>query len=354
MKADNFRLVRKLIDAVSPSGCESPAALVFSQELPGIRIERDCIGNTSAIITPRRSLGKIMLAAHSDEIGLMVKYIDEDGFVYFSPVGAIDPGVLIGVRVTMINGSGKQIHGVIGKKPIHLMDAKERERAASMDDLFIDIGCRKKSEAEKLLAVGDTGIVEFSLDFLQKDRIAGRGLDDRIALYVIIEVMKRLHKEKNKLNFEVFGVATTQEEVGHRGAQVSSFNINPDCCLVIDVTHDTSYPGSSKQKDGDVTLGLGPCICRGPILHPLLTSMIEQFAKLKKIPLQVDIGTRSTGTDSDHIQNNCGGIATALLEIPLRYMHTPSEMIAMGDVEKLIDLITGFILSLKTKPDFRV
>ncbi|MDD5092391.1 MAG: M42 family metallopeptidase [Candidatus Wallbacteria bacterium] len=354
MQKDSRRFLEALHNAESPSGSEHKAKAVFKEYVKGSidSITNDCIGNTVACLEPLKPKGSIMLAGHIDEIGLMVRYIDENGYLFCSAVGGIDPAVLPGKRVRFVNRKGSLIPGVIGKKPIHLLDAKDREKAVSMDDLFVDIGCLKKKEAEKMIDLGDVGVIDHGLTLLHNDLAVARAFDDRIGVYIIAEVLKKLAPQKKKLNYRVLGVATTQEEIGLRGATVAAYNIKPDLAIALDVTHAIDYPDISKKKFGDISLGKGGAIVRGPNIHPWISNRLIETARQKKIPHQLLANPRPTGTDANTIQITRGGIPAGLIGIPLRYMHTPSEVLSLKDVDSIVNLVCEFILSLKDEINF--
>lgn len=346
----------QILEAKSPSGFEYAAKSVYKKQLEKIatNIIGDSIGNTIAILKPKKAIGSIMLAGHIDEIALMVKYIDDKGFVFVSPVGGVDPAILPGKRVKFLSYTGKEVLGIIGKKPIHLMDAKDEKKAVKFDDLFIDIGAKDKKEAEKMLMIGDTGVIDYGVDFLGDDFAVSRAFDDRIGAFIIAEVLRELKKDISKLKYDVYGVATVQEEVGLRGATVASYNIKPDLAIALDVTHAIDYPDVNPKKFGDIKLGNGSVIVRGPNIHPFISKDLIQIAEKKKIPYQVSGAPKPTGTDANIIQIMRGGIPVALVSIPLRYMHTPSEMLSLKDIDNIIKLLKEFILSLNKKIDFNI
>ncbi|MDD2715737.1 MAG: M42 family metallopeptidase [Candidatus Wallbacteria bacterium] len=353
MHKDSLKFLEALHLASSPTGSEIPAKKVFREYLKNYadRFESDTIGNTIAVLSGSKPKGSILLAGHIDEVGVMVKYIDEKGFIFFSAVGGIDPAVLPGKRV-VFEKNGKKIVGVLGKKPIHLLDAKDRDKAVQMEDLFIDIGCNSKKEAAKLLELGDTGVTSYGLEYLPNDLAVARGFDDRIGAFIIAETLKNLSSHKKNLAYTVYATATTQEEIGLRGASVCAFNLKPDLAIALDVTHAIDYPNVEKKKFGDINLGKGGVIPKGPNIHPWIYTNLVSVAKKSKIPYQVNALPRPAGNDSNVIQITRGGIPVGVVAIPLRYMHTPSEVLSLKDVENIIRLLTDFILGLKEKVNF--
>ncbi|MDD5092481.1 MAG: M20/M25/M40 family metallo-hydrolase [Candidatus Wallbacteria bacterium] len=353
MKTD--QLLNNLMQNASPSGSEGSCARVLKDHFKKspVKISGDMIGNVEMSLQTGKSLGTVMLTAHIDEIGFMVRYIDDNGFIHFSTVGGWDPCVIPGCRVTF-QGKKGLVQGVIGRTAIHLLDAKDRDRPVKLEDLFIDIGCAKKKEAEALLQLGDVGVVDSGTLALNGDRVACRGADDKIGVYIISRVLENLSRKVDSLKFNVCGLATTQEEIGGRGAAAGAYRIKPDLCIALDVTHAVDFPEIDRKKHHDISLGKGPVITLGPILHPWITDRLRKTAQKLKIKTQIETTQRFTGTDADDIQKNRGGIPTGLIGIPLRYMHTPSEVYSENDIADIIKLLERFVLDLDRMPDFRI
>lgn len=341
-----FQFLKKFADSPSPSGFEQPAQRVWRDYVgPHVdKIDSDVMGNTWGVIEGKKKL-RVMLAGHADEIGLMITYIDDAGFCSFDAIGGVDAHLLPGKRVN-VHGEEGQVLGIIGRKPIHLLEADERTKVSKLKDLFIDIGAADKKEAEKLVAVGDAATFIDELTRLQGENVAGRGFDDKVGSMIVAEVLRRVGKKKKKLNCSLYGVSTVQEEIGLRGAKASAYGIDPDIGLCVEVTFATDHPGADKKSVGDVQLGKGPVLSRGANINPKLFKLLKQVAKKEEIPLQVEAAPRATGTDANVMQLNRSGVATALVEIPLRYMHTSGEVLNLLDVENAIRLITAFLLSL--------
>jgi endoglucanase len=350
MKKEQFEFLEKLIDAPSPSGYEGPAAKVYRDYVKKYSdlVTTDVMGSVIAVKNPDGK-PKIMLAGHIDEIGLIIHYIDDKGFLYFHEIGGIDPGVLPGCRVSIYTEKGP-IVGVIGRTAIHLIEREDRGKALKLSDLWIDIGVKDKKEAQKLIRIGDPATVSYHLEKLQGDLVVSRAFDDKAGVFVIAEVLRLLQGKQIKA--AVYATATTQEELGHRGARTSAFSIDAEVGIAIDVTHGNDFPTSSKTKNGEIDLGKGPVITRGANITPRVEMMLSETGKKQKIPIQLEAHGCSTGTDANIMQMTKSGMATGLVSIPLRYMHTPSEVMSMSDLENAAKLIAAFIEELEPETDW--
>ena len=350
MKIDTS-LLERLVSTPSPSGSEGKVQSIVREELSKVcqQVTTDLHGNVIGAINPGASL-KIMLAGHCDEIGLMVKYIDDNGYIFFGAIGGVDAGVLPGAHVMVHAGSG-EVPGVIGRKPIHLMEEKERGKQLKLHELWVDIGAKNREEAEKVVSPGDSITVVASYRPLMGSLVAGRGFDDRIGVFVVLETMKGLKRKGCEV--AVYGVSTVQEELGLRGARTSAFGIDPHAGIAIDVGFATDCPDVEKKRVGDVSLGSGPILHRGPNINPVLGGYMEKVAKDKEIPFQLTGEPRATGTDANAIQVNRAGVAAALVSIPNRYMHTPAEVISLEDVGNAVSLLVEVMSSLPGNTDFR-
>ncbi|MBI4721867.1 MAG: M42 family metallopeptidase [Candidatus Stahlbacteria bacterium] len=355
MKSESLGFLRTFMDAMSPSGFEDEAREIWKQRTKRFvdEVFSDVHGNAIAVLN-KKGKPKVMLAGHMDEIGYMVKYVDSKGFIYFSPIGGIDLHLIPGKRVWIKTKKGK-ILGVIGREPIHTLEEEERKKVAKIENLFIDIGMTKKEETLELVSIGDPAIPAVGFEVLNKDRVVGRGFDDKGGAFIVSEILRLLSSEK-KLKPSVYGVATVQEEIGLRGATTSAFRIAPDVGIAIDVTHATDYPAimmASKQiKHGEVVIGKGPVISRGPNINPKVFDLLVEVAKKDKIPYQIEAAPRGTGTDANTIQLTREGVATGLVSIPNRYMHTPVELVSLDDLENIAKLLAGFIMRINEKSDF--
>jgi len=343
-------LLERLISTPSPSGFEGRVQSMVRDELSRVcdQVSTDLHGNVIGVVNPEAPL-RVMLAGHCDEIGLMVRYIDENGYLFFGAIGGVDAGVLPGAHV-MVHARDGEIPGVIGRKPIHLMEEKERGKQLKLHELWIDVGAKDRKEAEKVVSPGDPITVVASYRPLMGSLVAGRGFDDRIGVFVVLETMKGLREKGCEV--AVYGVSTVQEELGLRGARTSAFGVDPHAGIAIDVGFATDCPDVDKKRVGDVSLGKGPILHRGPNINPVLGKHLEQVALDKEIPFQLTGEPRATGTDANAIQVNRSGVAAALLSIPNRYMHTPAEVISLDDVQGAVDLLVEALVSLTADTDF--
>jgi putative aminopeptidase FrvX len=281
----------------------------------------------------------VMLAGHCDQIGLIVQHIDDEGYLYVQPIGGWDPQMLLGQRMTVWSDAG-EVFGVIGKKPIHLLTEEERKQVPKMKDLWLDIGAASKEEAQQMVRIGDPVTVALGLARMPNQRAVSPAMDDKTGMWVVIEALRRA--DKAKLDCALFAVSTVQEEVGLRGARTSSFGIEPHVGVAVDVTHATDCPTIEKKEEGDVRLGKGPVIYRGPNCNAKVVRLLIQTADEQKIPYQLGASGRATPTDANAIQINRSGVAAALVSIPNRYMHSPVEMISLEDLDRAADLLARF------------
>ena len=352
MEGKSYNFLKNILNAISPSGFEDEAAFVWKEYAKEFahKVVTDLHGNSIAILNEDGE-PRVMLAGHIDEIGFMVKYIDDDGFIYFTPIGGWDLQIPQGQRVWIKTKDGR-VTGVIGKKPIHLLEEEESKKIPKFKDLWIDIGVKNRKEAEEVVKIGDPVVLAYEFTPLKEDNIAARGIDDRVGAFVVLEALRLLSKEKIKA--AVFSVATVQEEIGLRGAKTSAFRINPKVGIAVDVTFATDFPKIRREKEaiGDVKLGKGPVIARGPNINPKVFETLVDAAEKEGIPYQVEGLPRGTGTDANVIQLTREGVATGLISIPNRYMHTPCEVINLNDVENAAKLIASFIKRLDEKFDF--
>ncbi len=344
MNEKSLSFLKRLMGTPSPSGHERAAQDIVKAEIEGFcdRVERDTHGNQIGIINPE-GRPRVMLSGHIDEIGFMIKYIDENGYLYFAPVGGWDPQISQGQRVVILTKKGL-IKGVIGKKPIHLMTQEDRKKVVQIKDQWIDIGAKNKEEAEKIVRVGDYAVVDVQFEELMGDIVVSRGFDDKSGAFVVAETL-RLLKDKD-FPAGVYGVTSVQEEIGLRGAKTAAYHINPDIGIAIDVTFATDAPTVEKKLVGDIKIGGGPVIARGPNINPKVEALLIKTAEEEGIPYQLEGANRATGTDANAIQITRGGIAAGLVSIPNRYMHTPCEIVSLSDLENVAKLLAGFIKRL--------
>jgi putative aminopeptidase FrvX len=339
-----------LMEAPSPSGYEGPARKVFREYVePYVdEVLADPHGNVIAALNPE-GRPRLMLAGHIDEIGFLVQYVSDEGYIHFSMVGGVDTSLVASHQVTIWTAKGP-IGGVVGKMPIHLMDRESRGKKVEMHKLWIDIGARNKADALKKVRIGDSITFSQGMMSLQHGLVAARGFDDKIGVFVVAETLRLLARKKIKA--AVFGVATVQEELGLRGARTSAYGIAPDLGIAIDVDFATDFPGMEKAKIGEVSLGKGPVIVRGANINPILGERIIKTADKHRIPYQMSAEPRATGTDANAIQITRAGTAAALIGIPNRYMHTPVEVVALKDAENAAKLLAKFAAELPEDIDF--
>ncbi|AQT69656.1 Putative aminopeptidase YsdC [Anaerohalosphaera lusitana] len=354
MNKTSEKFLQQLLEAPSPSGFEQPAAKVFRDYVKKDvdQLITDAHGNTITVLNPKAKF-KFMLAGHIDEIGLMVTHIDKDGYIYTAQVGGMDPALLIGQRVKILTEKGN-VFGVIGRKAIHHMTPDERGKGVKMDNIWVDIGADSKEDAQKRVEIGDPMVIDVPYRRMTDDKIVSRAMDDKAGAFIVAEVMRRLAKKKKDLKISVIGVATVQEELGLRGAITSSYSVNPDAGIAIDVGFASDHPDTDKKKLGDLKLGEGPNLHRGANINPVLEKALLKTAKKHKIPYQITAEARATGTDANAIQLCRGGAAATLISIPNRYMHTPVEMISISDMDNIIKLIVAYITEHPANRDYRI
>ena len=344
------RYLEELTQTPSPSGYEQPIQKVIQKRVESCSetFEVDVHGNIIVGVNVGKS-PRVMLSGHCDEIGFMITHISDEGFLYFSPIGGVDPLLMPGLRVVIYAQKGV-IPGVIGKKPIHLMTAEDKQKKARWTELWIDIGAKDAKDAKKDVRIGDPVTFEGTFLHMKNDIVVSRGFDDKIGTFVVTELLTRI--DPKKINCALFSVATVQEEIGLRGAKTSSFRINPDIGIAVDIGFSSDFPEGEKKAYGDIQLGKGPMLSRGANINQKLGSLLEKTAQKNKIPFQVTAAPRATGTDANAMQVNRQGVATALISIPTRYGHTPVELLCLEDVENAIKLLQCFLESLKPDQSF--
>ncbi|AHY47432.1 Cellulase M-related protein [Rubrobacter radiotolerans] len=351
MRDASLKFFKTLLSTPGPSGYEAAVAEVWREEARSFadEVRGDRMGNSFATVgkggTPR-----VMLSGHIDEIGLIVTHIDEKGLLYFKGVGGWDSQVLVGQRVKVQTANG-EVPGVIGKKAIHLMSVEERKKVSQIKDLWIDVGAKDGEEAKGLVRIGDVAVLDQDVLELPNGRIASRSIDNRMGAFVVLEALRLLSEEED-LNAEVIASASVQEEIGLNGARGAAFGLDPDAAIAVDVTHATDTPGISKSENGDHAFGSGPVITRGSTLSPLVTGGLIETAEREGIPHTLEADANRTGTDADAIHLSRAGIATAVVSCPNRYMHSPSEMVQLDDVENCARLIAAYVKSLPKDADF--
>ena len=335
-----------LLKAKSPSGAEAQAQAVYDKYVRphAAAYANDALGNRLASLNPKGT-PTLMMAGHMDELGLIIIYVNKDGFLYFDTIGGHDLSIISGRRVIIQTANGP-VKGVTGKRAIHLMDEEDRKKVPKKHEIWIDIGAKTKAEALTRIAIGDVATYDHEFELINGSIGTARAFDNKVGAYIVGEALIRLAKEKSKLAAKVVSVATTQEEIGTRGAQTSAFAVDPHVALIVDVGHATDHPDCDPRKFGETKLGGGPIICRGPNINPKVYERLVATAKKLKIPYQLEADPRPTGTDARAIQMARGGVACGLVSIPLRYMHTPSEIVDLEDVENCVKLFAAFAKSV--------
>ncbi len=350
MKEESFRLLTDLVQAPSPSGFEEPVQKVVRKEMKKFadEVRTDVHGN---VIGTKNPSGKprLMLAGHCDEIGFMVKYIDEKGFIFFSSIGGVDAHITPGKRVQVHTRNGPVL-GVIGRKAIHMLKEEERKKVVELSQQWIDIGVKDKKEAEKMVSIGDPITFSERLERLAGDLVVSRGFDDKVGAFVICEVLRRI--SDRPLRAAVFATSTVQEEIGLRGAQTAAYAINPQVGIAVEVDLATDHPDVDKKREGEILLGKGVVLFRGANINPKVGEMLINVAQKKGIPYQLAGASGGTGTDANVIQLSRAGVATALMSVPVRYLHTPVEVLSLKDLEATVKLLTAFVLEIKEGMSF--
>lgn len=352
MISDTARaFLHRLLDTPGPSGFEAAPARVWRDEAAQFATVRtDVAGNSIAEVNPEGS-PTILLAGHIDEIGLIVTYIDDEGFVYVAGIGGWDPQVLVGQRLKFLSPTGDVI-GVVGKKPIHLIKTEEKEKAVKMTDLWVDIGAASRAEAEERVAIGDAAVIDSRAIEFPNGRIVSRSIDNRIGAFVVLEALRRYADSPGRAH--VVAVATAQEEIAMLGggALICATCVNPRMALVVDVTFATDHPNIEKKEIGEAKIGGGPVLSRGGIISPVVFSLVRGVAERLSIPYTVHAAGRDTRTDADFIHIAREGIATGLVSVPNRYMHSPNELVSLEDLDRVATLFAEVCREVGPDTDF--
>lgn len=351
MEKNDRAYLKRLLETPSVTGSEVAVATLVRERLADVadEVSTDVMGSVHATLKGAGAAPSVMLAAHMDEIGLMVTYVSEDGFLSVSAVGGVDAAILPGMRVDVHTANGP-LRGVVGRKPIHLIEADERTKVTPLSDLVIDLGLPAK-KVKKRVRIGD--VITFGVGFERFGRgmAVSRAFDDKCGVWIATRVMEEL-KAQGGAEGDFIAAATVQEEIGTRGAITSTYGVNPDVGLAFDVTHATDYPGISKTKYGDIRCGGGPVIARGPNINPVVFERLVAVAEAEGIAYQLEAEPSVTGTDARSIQVSREGKACGLISVPLRYMHTPTEVVALSDLEDTVRLIVRFVRDLDADVSF--
>jgi endoglucanase len=356
-------LLLELLQARGTSGHEAAPVAVWRRAAERFsQVSTDAIGTPSSLLAPRKARGarrsgaarerqrRLLVMGHIDEIGLIVTHIDDEGYLWFRGVGGWDPQILVGQRVTLDTAKGP-LQGVVGRKPIHLLREEERKKVPELSDLHIDVGARDGEQARELVRVGDVAVIDAAPEQLPNGRLVSRALDNRLGSYVALEAA-RLVADAGGSAWELATVAAVQEETTFGGSRTSAFSLAPDAAIVIDVTHATDAPGVDVKGSGKHPLGSGAVIGRGSTLHEGLFELLYATATAEEIPFTVEASARATGTDADAVHASRAGVATGLVMIPVRYMHSPVEMVDLHDVDAAARLIAASALALEPSSEF--
>jgi putative aminopeptidase FrvX len=353
MDQTNREFFHALITAPGPSGFEQEPARIWRERAQSFAdmVDWDNLGNSYAHLKGTADTDyTVVIEGHIDEIGFIVTHIDDNGFIWFDRIGGWDDQVVVGQRIR-IAGQDGDIVGVIGKKAAHLLDAKDREKPSRLKDLWIDIGATDKAGAFEKVSVGDAAVIDAEPVQLTDDLWASRSMDNRTGAYVALRATQILAEDRPKVN--VVAVAATQEEIGLVGATTLSWQVKPQVAIAIDVTHATDYPGAEKKGDGDIKVGGGPVLGRGSSVNPRVYKGLRDAGKRLDISTPVQASGLRTGTDADNIIRSGANIAVGLISIPNRYMHSPSEIVSLGDLESAAMVIAEFVRSITPESDFR-
>jgi endoglucanase len=354
MRKQSLSFLEKLVNTPSPVGHEARGQRVWLDYARQFADETfsDTYGNCVAVLNKGGS-PRLMLSGHADEIAMAVNYINDEGYLYVRKMGGVDAAITKAQRVVIHTAKGP-VKGVVGNVAPHLMKEDKDSKPPKIQDLFIDIGVASRKEAEELVRIGDPITLTDEFELLRNDLAVARAFDNRIGTFAVAETLRLLKDSKARLQAEICAVSNVQEEVGLLGARQIAYSLKPDVALVVDVTHATDYPTVSKAQHGDVKVGKGPAITHGGCNHPEVVARIEALAKAGKIPLQHEAMSSTSGTDTDAIFWTRGGIASALISLPNRYMHSPVELVSLKDLELIPELLAAFAASLKKGEQFKV
>lgn len=350
MENAELDFLKALLLSPSPSGYERPIQDVvraFAGEFAD-EVTTDWHGNVTACVNPTGS-PRIMLAGHCDQIGLLVKHVDDDGFLHVDPIGGWDVQMLIGQQVTVWASDGP-LAGVIARKAIHLLTPDERKTVPEIKDLWVDLGVSSGDEARELVKAGDPVTLQLGFRELRNNLASAPGMDNKTGVWVVMNALKQAAAMNPQA--AVFAVSTVQEEIGLRGAKTSAFAIDPQLAIAVDVTHATDCPTIDANQYGDIKLGKGPVLYRGPNVNPRVFERLTELAEKHELDIQPNGLSKAASNDANVLQINRGGVATGLVTIPNRYMHSPVEVVSLTDLDQAAQLIGHFCASLTSDCDF--
>ena len=350
MESSAKAFLQRILETPSPSGYEQPVQNLVREYVGNFAddVKTDLHGNVLACCNPDSPL-RVMLAGHADQIGLLVTHINDEGFLYTNTIGGWDPQQLIGQRMTVYTDHGP-LAAVIARKPIHLLDQEERKQVVKTKELWLDIGARDKNEASEIVRIGDPVTLELGYQEMRNGLANSPGMDDKTGLWVCVEALRRAAQRGLKVS--LYAVSTVQEEIGLRGATTSAHGVNPHVGIAVDVTHASDCPTIDKTQEGDIKLGGGPVIYRGPNMNPVVVDHLRSSAEYAEIPCQWGAIGRGTGTDANAIQLSRDGVAAGLVSVPNRYMHSAVEMVSLEDLDRCAELLAEFAVRLESDADF--
>ena len=354
MHEPSFAFLQQLLETPSASGSEQAIQEIVRrwarQYADEVRTDRH--GNVIAARHPVQRTSatpRVMLAGHCDQIALMVMHIDSEGFLNIQPIGGWDMQILLGQYLTVCGRNGP-ITGVVSRRAPHLLTSEEKNKVPQFQDIWVDIGVKDKKEAEELVKIGDTVVFALGLRRLQNNFAASPGMDDKVGVWTVIEALRHLHGRP--VQASIYAVSTVQEEIGLRGATTSSYGIDPHVGIAVDVTHATDTPGNDKKQIGEVKLGGGPVLYRGPNINPKVLAGLEAAATRLDIKVQMRGAPKATGTDANAIQLTRDGVATGLIGLPNRYMHSPVETVSLDDLDQAARMLAEFCTNVTPDADW--
>lgn len=350
MESAPHDFLKRLLNSPSPSGYERPVQDVVRDYVKDFadEVRTDVHGNVIVCLNPGAPV-RLMFAGHCDQIGLLVTQIDDQGFIYTQPIGGWDTQQLIGQRMVVWTDGGP-VPAVISRKPIHLLSDEERKQVVKLEDIWLDIGARDKAEAASLVRIGDPVTLQLGYQDLRNNLANAPGMDNRTGLWVVLEALRRA--SQHPLQCTLYAVSTVQEEIGLRGAKTSAFGVDPHVGIAVDVTHATDCPKIDKRQQGEIGLGKGPVVFRGPNMNPIVTRRLIDICRRKEWPFQLSASGRASPNDANMLQICRAGVATGLVSIPNRYMHSAVETISLDDVDRSADLLAAFAGELSPADDF--
>lgn len=349
MNDDQFAFLKRLVESTGPSGYEQQTQQLWRERVQAsaASVTTDALGNVTAILNPSGT-PRVMIEAHIDEIGFIIKYIDDDGYLYFSPIGGFDPSTLPGNRIRIMGKNGPVL-GVLGRKPAHLLGKEDRERSPEIKNMWIDIGAANRQEAETLVSIGDAGGRQYGLERMHGNFLVANSMDDRVGAYIVAETFRALAQSNPKVC--VVAVSAVQEEIGLRGAVPVSFAANAEIGIACDVTWTSDHPEAPKTELGDIRVGAGAVLERGAANNPKVVDRLISAANAAGVKYQVTADPRGSGTDEYVMQLSRSGMATGLISIPTRYLHTASEVLSTDDVDACVAVMTRFVQDLEANVD---